>query len=137
MYLRRVLLAIWVFGLLGVAAELVLLEHYEDFKQFIPFVVIAGGLGAAAWLVTRPGRAATRAFGAVVVLFVLSGLIGLVLHYAGNAEFERERDPSIGGVALVWESLTGATPALAPGTMILLALIGYAVLVSRRPEDVP
>lgn len=131
MYLQRVLLAIWVAGLLGVAAELVLLEHYEDLKQLIPFAVIAIGLAAVGWLVARPGVAATRAFASVVALFGLSGLIGLILHYRGNAEFERERDPAIGGMTLVWESLTGATPALAPGTMILFAFIGYAVLVSR------
>jgi len=133
MYLRRVLLAIWVFGLLGVAAELVLLEHYEDLKQLIPFAVIAIGLVVVAWFVARPGPVAIRAFASVVALFGLSGLIGLILHYSGNAEFERERDPGIAGMSLVWESLTGATPALAPGTMILFAFIGYAVLVSRRP----
>ena len=134
MYLQRVLLAIWVFGLLGVAAELVLLEHYEDAKQLIPFVVIALGLVVMGWLVARPGPTSTRAFAMVVVLFGVSGLVGLLLHYIGNAEFERERDPDIGGLTLVWESLTGATPALAPGTMILFAFVGYAVLVSRRPS---
>jgi hypothetical protein len=134
MYLQRILLAIWTFGLLGVAAELILLEHYEDLKQLIPFVVIALGLAVAGWLAARPGRAARRAFGGVAASFAVSGLIGLILHYRGNAEFERERDPAIGGLTLVWESLRGATPTLAPGTMILLALIGYAVLVSRRPS---
>jgi hypothetical protein len=134
MYLQRVLLAIWTFGLLGVAAELVLLEHYEDLVQLIPFGVVAIGLAAAGWLVARPGRAAARAFAGAVTLLALSGLIGLILHYRGNAEFERERDPAIGGVTLIWESLTGATPALAPGTMILFSFIGYAVLVSRRPS---
>ena len=134
MYLQRVLLAIWVFGLLGVAAELLLLGHYEDLVQFIPFGVIAIGLVAAGGLVARPGRVATRVFASAVGLLALSGLIGLVLHYRGNAEFERERDPAIAGVSLIWESLTGATPALAPGTMILFSFIGYAVLVSRRPS---
>ena len=132
MYLARLLLAIWLIGLLGVAAELVLLEHYEDALQFLPFVAVAAGLAAGVWLALKPGRAATRMFTAVLAVFLVSGLVGLVLHYRGNAEFERERDPSIGGIALVWESLTGATPALAPGTMILFTFIGYAVLVSRR-----
>ena len=136
MYLARVLLAIWLIGLLGVAAELVLLEHYEDALQFLPFLAIAAGLAAGAWLAIRPGRAATHAFRVVVAVFLISGLVGLVLHYRGNAEFERERDPSIRGLALIWESLTGATPALAPGTMILFTFIGYAVLVSRREPPV-
>jgi hypothetical protein len=134
MYLQRILLAIWILGLLGVAAELVLLEHYEDLQQLIPFAVIASGLVVAGWFAARPSGAAARAFGGVIALFGASGLIGLILHYRGNAEFERERDPGIGGLTLVWESLTGATPALAPGTMILFAFIGYAVLVSRRPS---
>lgn len=134
MYLQRILLAIWIVGLLGVAAELVLLGHYEDFKQLIPFAVIGVGLVGAGWLVARPGRAATRIFGIIVGMFAASGLLGLILHYRGNAEFERERDPAIGGLTLVWESLTGATPALAPGTMVLFAFIGYAVLVSRRAQ---
>lgn len=132
MYLQRVLLAIWVFGLLGVATELVLLEHYEDLKQLIPFVVIAIGLLVGGWIAMRPGPTSARAFAVVIALFAISGLIGLILHYRGNAEFERERDPAIRGPTLVWESLTGATPALAPGTMVLFAFIGYAVLVSRR-----
>lgn len=135
MYLQRVLLAIWVFGLLGVAAELVLLEHYEDLPQLIPFAVIAMAIAAAGWMIARPGRAAMRAFTTVVALLGLSGLVGLILHYRGNVEFERERDPALAGLGLVWESLTGATPALAPGTMILFAFIGYAVLVSRRPPS--
>ncbi|MGH7637302.1 MAG: hypothetical protein ACREOK_06585 [Gemmatimonadaceae bacterium] len=136
MYLARVLLAIWLIGLVGVAAELVLLEHYEDALQFLPFVAIAAGLASGVWLALRPGRAATRAFRVVIAGFLISGLVGLVLHYRGNSEFERERDPSISGLALIWESLTGATPALAPGTMILFTFIGYAVLVSRRQPPV-
>lgn len=134
MYLARLLLAIWLIGLLGVAAELVLLEHYEDVLQFMPFAAIAAGLATGLWLAIRPGPMAIRAFTVVLAVFLISGLVGLVLHYRGNAEFERERDPSIRGFALVWESLTGATPALAPGTMILLGFIGYAVLVSRRRQ---
>ena len=67
-----------------------------------------------------------------MALFIFSGAIGMGLHHTANAEFEREGDPSIGGAALVWVSLPGATPALAPGTMILFTFIGYAVLVSRR-----
>ena len=131
MYLPRLLLAIWHVGLLGVAAELVLLEHYEDALQLAPFGAIAAGIAVGTWLALRPGRVATHAFRAVLALFLLSGLVGLVLHYRGNAEFERERDPTIGGLKLLWESLGGATPALAPGTMILFAFIGYAVLVSE------
>ncbi|HYC49462.1 MAG TPA: hypothetical protein VEB19_00005 [Gemmatimonadaceae bacterium] len=133
MPLSRLLLLIWILGLLGVAAELVLLEHYEDVKQFIPFVVIAGCVLVGAWLAIRPGqRAAERAFQLTIALLAISGVLGVVFHYWGNLEFERERDASLSGLRLVWEVLTGATPALAPGTMILFAFIGYAVIEARR-----
>jgi hypothetical protein len=39
-------------------------------------------------------------------------------------EFELEMYPSMAGFELVRESMSGATPALAPGTMLVLALIG-------------
>lgn len=132
MYLQRVLLAIWFFGLLGLCTELVLLEHYEDTLQFIPLAIIGLGLATGGWYGLRPGAASRRAFRATLVAMGLAGAAGVVLHYRGNAEFERERDPSIGALRLVWESLTGATPALSPGTLVLFAFIGYAVLVSRR-----
>ena len=56
----------------------------------------------------------------------VSGMIGLYLHYRGNVEFELEMYPSIRGFELFWKSITGATPALAPATMLLLGLIGLA-----------
>jgi hypothetical protein len=46
------------------------------------------------------------------------------LHYQGNVEFERELAPDASGLPLVWEALKGATPALAPGTMMLLGAVG-------------
>jgi hypothetical protein len=50
----------------------------------------------------------------------------MVWHYQGNMEFELETYPSISGLALFKEAMMGATPALAPGTMIELGLIGLA-----------
>jgi hypothetical protein len=132
MPLSRLLLAIWVFGMLGVAAELVLLEHYEDVKQLIPFAVIAIGVLTGGWMAFRPGPAPEKAFRGSLALLLLSGVLGSIFHYWGNLEFEKERDATLSGFPLVWEVLTGATPALAPGTMILFAFIGYAALLARR-----
>jgi len=132
MYLPRLLLAIFFVGLLGTTAELFFLEHYEDVKQFIPLVVAVPGFAIGGWYAARPNAASLRGFRAVLLLFVVSGLAGLFLHYRGNVEFEKERDATLGGLPLIWEALRGATPALAPGTMIFLALIGYAATVSRH-----
>ena len=72
------------------------------------------------------GARSLRLFRGTMILFVLSGGVGLWLHYHGNAEFELEMYPSLKGAELFWESVTGATPTLAPGTMLELGLLGLA-----------
>ena len=57
---------------------------------------------------------------------VASGLAGVILHYRGNEAFELEMYPTLSGAALVFETITGATPVLAPGSMALLGLVGLA-----------
>jgi hypothetical protein len=53
-------------------------------------------------------------------------VLGVGLHYDGNEEFELEMYPTMAGVELVQNTLTGATPVLAPGSMTLLGLDGLA-----------
>ncbi|MGH7678114.1 MAG: hypothetical protein ACRENU_06580 [Gemmatimonadaceae bacterium] len=132
MYLTRILLAIFFGALLGTTLELVFLEHYEDVWQYAPLVASALGFAIGGWYARSPTRTSLRAFKAVLGLFVVTGIVGLVLHYRANVEFEVERDSALGGMRLFWEALGGAMPALAPGTMVLLAAIGYAVIVSRQ-----
>lgn len=133
--LRRLLLVLLVLGLLGTGTELLLLAHYEDTWQVVPLVLIGLGLIAAGWPVLRPGVTATRAFRAVMGLVAASGIVGTVLHYRGNAEFELEMTPNLKGFALFAESMTGATPALAPGAMMLLGLLGLASTYGLASRD--
>lgn len=134
MYLQRLLLAIFVGGVVGTCAELGLLEHYEDVKQLIPFLVAAAGVVAALAYWRRPGPATTGAFKLVLAAFAIAGMAGLWFHYRGNVEFEKEMYPELSGAALVWQSLTGATPTLAPGAMVFLALVGYAAVAAGSPD---
>ena len=122
--MRRMLLFILVLGILGTGAELLLIGHYEDPWQIAPLGLFAAGLVAVAWQGVSRGPAGVRALQIVMALFVASGGLGVYLHYAGNIEFERELDPEVSGFALFKEAMRGATPALAPGTMVLLGLIG-------------
>ncbi|HEU0014000.1 MAG TPA: hypothetical protein VFQ45_09970 [Longimicrobium sp.] len=131
--LRRVLLALVILGMLGLAAELWLLEHTEPGWQWAPFVVLALGLVAGAAVAVRPARGTLLFFRGVMALFIAAGLAGLYLHYAGNAAFERESDPAVRGAELFTRSLYGATPTLAPGAMAQLGLIGLA-LAWRHPR---
>jgi hypothetical protein len=69
-----------------------------------------------------------------MIAFILSGAAGVLLHFRGNVEWERERTPGIGGSSLVRQALMGATPTLAPGTMLQLGLVGLIYSYVRRRE---
>lgn len=127
------LLFILVLGLIGTAAELMLLQHYENGWQALPLVLIGLALLVLVWHGVTRGPASVRGLQAVMVLFLLSGLIGVGLHHNANAEFELEMDPTLRGFRLFRESLSGATPALAPGTMVQLGLIGL-MYAYRHPR---
>lgn len=131
--LRRFLLILFVIGVVGTGLELVLLGHTEDVWQLSPLVLMALSLVVLGWRLRDRRAACLQWFQGIMGMFVLSGLVGLWLHYEGNMEFEREMYPSLTGVELFLESLTGATPTLAPGTMLELGLLGFAYTY-RHPD---
>lgn len=122
--IRRLMLAIVTAGMIGTAADLLLLDHYEDAWQLAPLVLIALGLVTAA-LVARGSRPAIIAMQCTMVLFLAAGALGVLLHYLANREFQLEMDPALGGWPLFVRVVTAkAPPALAPAVMILLGLLG-------------
>jgi hypothetical protein len=122
--LRRGLLALLWLGFVGVLAELLLLEHYDGATQWIPLVLLAVAIVVTGWHWWSGRRASLRAFQVVMLLFVAAGLVGIALHIRGNVEFERELSPGLGGFDFWWEVLHGATPTLAPGTLVQFGLLG-------------
>jgi hypothetical protein len=124
--IRNLLVVAFLFGIIGSSAELLLLEHTEDIWQYVPLVLMCVALVTLVWSHATKSRTATRVFRVLMAFFVLSGAVGVFLHLKGNVEFELEMYPDLKGLDLYWKSLSGATPALAPGTMTLLGLIGYA-----------
>jgi hypothetical protein len=132
--IRDLVLAVVVIGTVGLIAELVLQEHTESWQQWIPLVLLGLGLAATALVRMRPSRSTIMLFRLLMAAFLGAGLLGVYLHYAGNAEFAIERKPELSGMKLIWEALRGATPALAPGAMVQLGLLGL-VYAYRHPAD--
>jgi hypothetical protein len=129
--LRRLLLALLVAGLVGTETELLLTGHDEDAWQVIPLVVLGMALIASlvmsVTIAVRPARATTaiRLFQGAMVLLILSGGMGSILHYQASMEFKREMDPSLNGFALFSSVIQSkAPPTLAPGTLALFGLLG-------------
>lgn len=124
--IRRILLATLVLGIVGLVAELLLLEHFDKWTQYIPLSVLGIAAIALTWYGIGRTRASVRAVQGIMVLCIIVGAVGVVLHFRGNAEFEREMSPGIAGFAFIEAVMMGATPTLAPGAMIQLGLIGLA-----------
>jgi hypothetical protein len=136
---RRVVLLILLFAMAGMLGELLLLEHFEDAWQMIPLVLLVFGILAVAWQARASSVSSVRTLRALMTLFVLSGLLGVILHYRGNVEFELEENPRATRWTLFREAMMGATPALAPGVMIQIGLLGllYAFLTpTAKTSDV-
>jgi hypothetical protein len=136
--LRLTLLVILLVASAGTLVELFLLEHVEDAWQRAPIILLALGVIAMSWQLVRRDLASLRAMQVLMLLFVVSGLVGLALHYKGNVEFEKEMYPELAGLQLFKQAMTGATPSLAPGTMVQFGLLGllytfrHPLLRSRR-----
>lgn len=133
---RALVLALIAFGAIGLLVELLLLEHFEDPWQWAPVVSLALTILASGVVALRPSRGALRAFQAVMVSCVVFGGIGVVLHLKGNVEFELESNPALRGWPLYWEALRGAVPALSPGALAQLGLLGL-LYAYRHPAAAP
>lgn len=124
---RRILLVILILGIAGISLELWLLAHTEDVYQLIPLWLAALAAIAIATVALRPSVGTVRLFQAVMALFLVSGIVGMYLHFEVNMEFQLEMDPALSGMALYRKAIVAKSPpALAPGAMIQLGLVGLA-----------
>ena len=115
-----------VFMLFGTALELYLLHHYVSAQQAIPLICICALLILMTLSFFSWAHGFFRFFKPALVLTALSGLYGTFLHLKANFEFELEMTPTANNWDLFLESISGALPALAPCSMIVLALLGYS-----------
>lgn len=133
--LRRFLAAILCVGMAGALVELWLLDHVEDAAQWIPIALLSAALVLLIATLARPARGAVLLWRALMVLFVAAGLVGMWLHFSANLEFQLEVDPSLAGADLFWKAVRAkAPPALAPGVMVQLGLLGMAYSLVKMEE---
>ncbi|MEM6525145.1 MAG: hypothetical protein AAGF85_18650 [Bacteroidota bacterium] len=131
-----IVVIIMIFMAVGTSTELFLLDHYEDQWQLAPIVLI--GLSTAVFILSlwKNSKEIIRLFKALMLGCAISGVVGFWFHLKANIEFERELHPSSSGWVLISETLSGALPTLAPGSMIVFASIGYlyTLLKLKQPK---
>jgi len=131
--IRSILLWLVVLGSAGTLAELLLIGHHESLAQLIPLGLLVSAVLIGGLTLALPARTPVRLLQGLMGLMLAGGLLGIGLHYSGNEEFELEIYPTLSGMELVTESLTGATPVLAPGSMSLIGALGL-VFTFRHPS---
>ena len=125
--MRRLILAILFVGLFGMGAELLLLGHTGSVGEWIPLVLIGLSLLILTWHAIARHPASVRVVQGIMGLFLIAGVAGIALHYQSSMEFKLETNPALTGWALFWAVMTAKTPpALAPGAMMQLGLLGLA-----------
>jgi hypothetical protein len=140
--LRKWLATILLLGIAVTTIDLLLIAHYEDATQMIPLVILGLGFIALSSHLLRLSRSSLLLVQLLMVVFVVSGGLGMFLHHRASADFQREIDPDLGGSKLFWKAVRAKTPpALAPGTMVLLGLLGLAYAyrhsaVARRRDHI-
>ena len=123
--LRRLLLALVLFGLIGTTCELLLLRHYESVWMIPPFVAMAIAAGGAFVRIVRPSAATVWAARLSMLPLLVIGAAGVWLHYLGGLAFQADMDPTLSRWQLMWKVVhMQAPPALAPGALVQLALLG-------------
>lgn len=121
----------------GTTVELVLLKHYEDGWQIIPIVLMTLSAGIFIAIKIRPVGRLIGLFRFLMAACALSGLWGILLHFNVNREFAAELRPSEPPTTIWMKSLSGALPVMAPGSMVVFALIGYLNIVLLTNTNKP
>ena len=130
--MRSMVMAVFLLGLLGTGVELIFLKHTQGLSQLIPLVLMVMSILVLLWYALDRKSASVRAFQITMILLLAAGFLGTSLHYRANEKFELEADPKMNGLALLSKVMAGAAPALAPGAMIQLGLLGL-VYTFRHP----
>ena len=121
--LRILLLALFLFTLFGAATELLLTSHTDGW-QLVPLILLVLCVVALGWFAIVRNKTGFRLFQGVMVCCIISGAVGVLLHFNSNEEFALEVYPGLAPLDLLWKSVKGAAPILAPGIMVQLGVLG-------------
>jgi hypothetical protein len=125
--LRRLLVGLLLFGLLGALAELILLRHYESPAMLAPFATIAAAGIAAVARLLRPSPRTVWWLRLAMMPLLAASVAGAYLHYRGGVAFQADMDPTLPPWRMFWKVLhMQAPPTLAPGVLAQLGLLGLA-----------
>ena len=142
-FLRRSLLGLAALGTLGTALELVLLRHWDNALELIPFAAL-GVLGVAiVMMARRPGARSVAIARALALSVLIVSAAGVFIHIRSNYEaapldFRYTASWPTTPEPIRWllaaTDTVGPSPTLAPAAIAFLAL-ALLIVTLRHPAS--
>jgi hypothetical protein len=129
--IRRTLLVVSAGTFFMTVVELVFVGHWNENIQYLPFALSAFGLAAIAFAYTRPGRASLTFLRWTMIAVAACSLIGFYEHIYNNYTFWLEIQPNTTTSELINATFTGGIPVLAPGILLLGAVLGWLAVYNE------
>ena len=126
--LRKFLLIISAGIFVMTVTELFFLSHWTETIQFLPFALSGLGLLTLAFAYFRPSRGTLKTMNWSMIVIGACSFIGFYEHMANNLAFQIEIQPNATTWELIVATFEGANPILAPGILLLGAVIGLAAI---------
>lgn len=126
--LRQYLLIISAGIFVMTVTELFFLSHWNETIQFLPFALSALGLLMLALAYFRPSRNVLTTMRWSMLVIAACSFIGFYEHMVNNYAFWLEIKPNATVWDLIKATLEGANPVLAPGILMLGAVIALMAI---------
>ena len=129
---RQFLLIISVGIFVMTTAELIFVSHWNETIQYLPFALCGLGLITLALAYFRPSHGSVNALWWSMTVIGVCSFIGFYEHMYNNYAFWLEIQPNSTTKDLVIATLNGGIPILAPGILLLGAVISL-IAVYKHP----
>jgi hypothetical protein len=130
--IRHWLLLLSLLSLGATVVELLLQDHTGEPLQLLPFALCAIGIAAIIIMLMRPVQSSLFGLRLAMLIVGGGGVLGAIIHLQRNIAFEQEIRPNAALVDAILNGLKGASPLLAPGTLVFAALVAL-IATYRHP----
>lgn len=125
---RKFLLMVSFGTFLFIPVELALSGHTDGWLQWIPFGVSGLAVISLTGWHFKPSKWTLNAVRPVMLASCGACIWGSIEHFKHNLELELEVRPNAGWTDVIVETISGASPLLAPGILFLAGMLALAAL---------
>jgi hypothetical protein len=125
---RQFLLIITAGIFIMTVLELIFVGHWNENIQYLPFGLCALGLLVTGIAYLKPNRNSMNVMRWSMIVIAVCSFIGFYEHLYNNYSFWLEIQPNSTTTELITATFNGGIPILAPGILLLGAVIGLTAI---------